>query len=117
LAQTRDTTSGTVRAVRFAARIDPELLALILRLAKNKELSIAEINRRVGERAEVLGRHRPSYAGVRLLVGDVRMYPEDPSWAELLWNVTTRVDHPDVLIDKHVGLIATKNLPEDHGIR
>jgi hypothetical protein len=103
--------------VRFAARIDLDLLALIHRLAKNKDLSIAEINRAVGTRAEELGRRRPSYAGVRLLVRDVRMYPEEPSWARLLWNVNMRVDHPDVLLDKYVGLIATKNLPEDHGIR
>jgi hypothetical protein len=103
--------------VRFAARIDPDLLALIHHLVKNTDLSIAEINRRVGTRADALGRHRPSYAGVRLLVGDVRMYPDEPSWARLLWNVNTRVDHPDVLVDKYVGLIATKNLPEDHGIR
>ena len=103
--------------MRFAARIEPELLALIYRLAKDENLPIAEINRRVGERAEALVRHRPSYAGVRLLVGDVRMYPDEPSWAHLLWNVTTRVDHPDVLLDKHAGLIATRNMPEDRGIR
>lgn len=103
--------------MRFAAPIDPDLRAFIHRLARDRSLSTAEINRRVGELAESLGRRRPSYTGVRLHVRDVRMFPEEPSWGELLWNVTTRAAHPDVLIDKHVGLIGTKNLPEDHGLR
>lgn len=103
--------------MRFAASIEPDLRLFIHRLARDRSLSTAEINRLAGARAESLGRPRPSYTGVRLHVRDVRMVPEEPSWGALLWNVTTRLDTPDVLIDKHVGLIATKNLPEDHGIR
>jgi hypothetical protein len=101
--------------VRFAAPIDAELLAYLNRLAKDRALSIAEINRLVGERAEALGRPRPSYAGVGLLVRDVRMFPEEPSWLTLAARVATRMDTPDVLLDKHAGLIH-KNRPEDWGL-
>jgi len=101
--------------VRFAASIDPNLREYLAGLARDRRLSIAEINRRVGERAEALGGRRPSYAGVRLLVGDVRMLPEEPSWAELAWSVAWREKHPDVLVEKYAGLL-NKHLPEDAGL-
>jgi hypothetical protein len=101
--------------MRFAASIDPVLRAYLARLARDRQLSIAEINRRVGERAEVLGNRRPSYAGVRLLVGDVRMLPDEPSWAELAWSVAWREKHPYVLLDKYTGLL-NKDRPEDAGL-
>ena len=101
--------------MRFAASIDPSLQEYLVSLARDRTLSIAEINRRVGERAEGLGVRRLSYAGVRLLVGDVRMLPDEPSWAELAWSVAWREKHPDVLIDKYAGLL-NKHLPEDAGL-
>ncbi len=101
--------------MRFAASIGPNLREYLGRLARDRKLSIAEINRRVGERAEALGRRRPSYAGVRLLVGDLRMIPDEPSWAELAWSVAWREKHPDVLMDKYAGLL-NKHLPEDAGL-
>ena len=101
--------------MRFAASIDPVLGGYLARLARDRRLPIAEINRRVGERAEALGQRRPSYAGVRLLVGDVRMLPDEPSWAELAFSVAWREKHPDVLIDKYAGLL-NKHLPEDAGL-
>ena len=101
--------------MRFAASIGPNLREYLGRLARDRKLSIAEINRRVGERAEALGRRRPSYAGVRLLVGDLRMIPDEPSWAELAWSVAWREKHPDVLMDKYAGLL-NKQLPEDAGL-
>jgi hypothetical protein len=107
--------AGHAGVMRSAAPIKDELLGYLYRLAKDRKLSAAEITRRVGDRAQALGGPRPSYAGVRLLVRDVRVYPEEPSWAELLWNVAWRVDHPGVLEDKHVGLIH-KNKPEDWGL-
>ncbi len=101
--------------MRFAASIDPSLREYLVSLARDRTLSIAEINRRVGERAEGLGVRRLSYAGVRLLVGDVRMLPDEPSWAELAWSVAWREKHPDVLIDKYACLL-NKHLPEDAGL-
>ena len=101
--------------MRFAASIDPNLREYLGRLARDRTLPIAEINRRVGERAEALGRRRPSYARVRLLVGDVRMIPDEPSWAELAWSVAWREKHPEVLMDKYAGLL-NKHLPEDAGL-
>ena len=101
--------------MRFAASIDPTLRKYLNGLARDRTLSVAEINRQVGERAEALGVRRPSYAGVRLLVGDVRMLPDEPSWAELAWSVAWREKHPDVLIDKYAGLL-NKHLPEDAGL-
>ncbi|MGN6800242.1 MAG: hypothetical protein ACTHKS_19090 [Gaiellaceae bacterium] len=73
------------------------------------------MNRRVGDRAEALGRRRLSYAAVRLLVNDVRARPEEPSWGEVAWRVAWRRELPDVLIDKHVGLL-NKHRPEDWGL-
>ena len=102
--------------MRFASAIQPELLPYLSRLSKDRGLSAAEITRRVGERARVLGLHRPSYAGVRLLVQDARIKPEEPSWGTLALEVATRQRHPEVLIDKYVGLV-NKHLPEDAGIR
>jgi hypothetical protein len=101
--------------MRFAASIDPKLRKYLGRLARDRQLSVAEINRRVGERAEAMGGRRPSYAGVRLLVKDVRMVPDEPSWAALVWSVAWREKHPDVLTDKAVGLL-NKHLPEDAGL-
>jgi len=115
-AQLRDAGFGTVSRVRFAAAIDPQLHRYLVRLARDRTLPIAEVNRRVGARAEASGRRRPSYAAVRLLVNDFRARPEEPSWGELVWSVAWRESHPDVLVDKHAGLL-NKHLPEDYGLR
>ncbi|MGZ4340414.1 MAG: hypothetical protein ACXVQ3_10190 [Gaiellaceae bacterium] len=102
--------------MRFAASVDGQLKRYLERLARDRTLPVAEINRRLGERAEAAGSFRPSYAAVRLLVRDVRMIPDEPSWGELAWRVAWRQDTPDVFVDKYVGLL-NKHLPEDHGIR
>ena len=52
---------------------------------------------------------------MRLLVGDVRMIPEEPSWGQLAWRVAWRQDHPDVFTDKYAGLL-NKHRPEDWGL-
>jgi hypothetical protein len=102
--------------VRFAAAIKPPLQKYLTRLARDRNLPIAEVNRRVGDRAAALGLHRPSYAGVRLLVRDARMGPAEPSWGEVVLDVATRTRPIGALEDKYVGLI-NKHLPEDHGVR
>jgi len=102
--------------VRFAASIDDEIRRYLERLSDDRSLSIAEINRRVGERAATRGSARPSYACVRLLVNDLRTGYREPSWGSLLLDVGLRIETPDVLIDKLVGL-TDKNLPEDYGLR
>jgi hypothetical protein len=83
------------------------------RLAKEPH-SFAEINRRIGERAEELGLVRPSYARVRQLVQDIRDRVPEPSWGELLLDVDLRLRHPDVLIDKAGG---TLPMDEDAGLK
>ena len=106
--------------VQFAASIDRRLGAFIAKLALDPKLSAAEITRRAGRYAEELGMRRPSYAAVRLLVADARLEArlkaEERSWADVLIGVATRADHPDVIVDKYVGLL-NKHLPEDYGIR
>jgi len=103
--------------VQFAAQIDRKLAGFIAKLARDERtLSIAEINRRAGRRAEERKLHRPSYAAVRLLVREARRGGEERSWIDLLIGVAMRTDHPDILTDKYVGLL-NKHLPEDYGIR
>jgi len=108
--------AGHGPCVRFAAEITPDLLSYLRRLAADRALPAAEISRRVGERAEARGLHRPSYAAVRLHVMDARRSPEEPSWGELAVDVAWRRRHPDVFVDKAVGLLDA-HLPEDHGLR
>ena len=102
--------------MRFAAAIDGELRRYLERLAGDETLSAAEVNRRVGERAESLHLPRPSYAGVRLLVRDLRLGYREPSWGSVLLDVGFRVRPVSALEDKAAGLI-DKHLPEDYGLR
>ena len=102
--------------MRFAASIDPPLRRYLDRLAADRGLAIAEICRRVGERAEAGGGRRPSYAAVRLLVHDARAKPEEPSWGELYLRVAYGHESPELLLDKALGLLDV-GLPEDHGLR
>lgn len=101
--------------MRCAASIQPQLLGYIRRLAKDRALPAAEITRRAGERAWALGLQRPSYAGVRLLVRDVRMVPEEPSYVQLALEAEWGGLIPERWGDKHAGLL-NKHLPEDAGI-
>ena len=106
--------------MQFAASIDGRLGAYIAKLAVDPRLSAAEITRRAGRCAEELGLRRPSYAAVRLVVGDARLAArlkaDERSWADVLIGVASRADHPDVIVDKYVGLL-NKHRPEDYGIR
>ena len=102
--------------MRFAARIDRQLERYIVRLARDDTLSIAEVNRRAGERAEATGALRPSYSAIRELVILERPRWKEPSWGTLLLDVATRKSPPGVLEDKLVHN-TSKHLPEDWGIR
>jgi hypothetical protein len=102
--------------VRFAATIEPSLQTYLIRLARDRSLPIAEVNRRVGDRAAASGLHRASYAGVRLLVRAARLEPAEPSWGEVVLDVASRTRPIGALEDKYAGLI-NKHLPEDHGLR
>jgi hypothetical protein len=102
--------------MRFAAPLTPPLQKYLVRLACDRSLSIAEINRSVGERAEAIGGRRPSYAAVRLLVGDVRMRPDEPSWLDIYVDVAYHVRPMSAFEEKATGGL-NKHLPEDYGIR
>lgn len=57
--------------MRFASHLSPRLLDEVDRLSA-KHLGIAEINRRVGVKAQRLGTTKPSYERVRQLVHESR---------------------------------------------
>jgi hypothetical protein len=102
--------------VRFTAPIDPPLRRYLERLARDRALPIAEINRRVGERSESSGGRRPSYAAVRLLVRAARLRQEEPSWLDLYLRVAYAHESPEIFVDKKLGLL-DRHLPEDYGLR
>jgi hypothetical protein len=83
------------------------------RLAREKQLSIAEINRCLGRLAAARGVTRLSYSRVRQLVHDQRDRVTEPSWGELLLDVDLRLRHPDVLLQKATG---TLPMDEDAGL-
>jgi hypothetical protein len=102
--------------MRFAASIDPPLRRYLERLARDRAHPIAEINRRVGERAESSGGRRPSYAAVRLLVREARLRRDEPSWLDLYLRVAYAHESPEIFLDKKLGLL-DRHLPEDYGLR
>ena len=53
---------------------------------------------------------------MRLLVKEVRLAPDEPSWAELYLRIAYAHESPEILLDKLAGL-SNKHLPEDHGLR
>ena len=99
--------------MRFAAPIDAELDRYITRLGKDRSLPIAEINRRVGERAEAGGNRRPSYAAVRLRVRDERSKPNEPTWLDLYLRIAYEHESPEVLVHKALHI----DTPMLHGRR
>lgn len=97
----------------FAAEVERRLRLELERLARERR-SIAEINREIGARAEVLGLTRPSYARVRQIVLEIRDKVEIPSWGELLVDVDLRLRSPMELLDKLGG---TWEMDEDAGLK
>jgi hypothetical protein len=99
--------------VVFAAPLSSKPLRRKLKRLAEQPLSIAEINRRVGERAWELGLVRPSYHRVRQLVHEERDRLREPSWGQLLFEVDARLRTPDALLDKLAG---TFPMDEDAGM-
>jgi hypothetical protein len=98
--------------MRSAARLDPVLVRLLERLAR-EDLSVADIHRAVGAKAGELGMTRPSYERTRQLVHEIRLEPIVPGWGELLLDVDLRVRSPEALLDKAAG---TWPMREDAGL-
>jgi hypothetical protein len=69
--------------VRFAPRVDPRLLAVIMRLDDGSR-SYAEICRRVGRHAAKTGLSQPSYERVRTLVRHARAVRPPPRGSVVL---------------------------------
>jgi DNA-directed RNA polymerase subunit K/omega len=84
-----------------APRLAPELVAALERFDDGK-LPIAELRRLVGAEAERLGVPRPSYERVRVLAHEARARRADPTTAQVLWDVASRVRPPDA-INKHIA--------------
>ena len=94
---------------RFAPRLSPRLVSEIERLADDG-LPAAEIVRRVGETASVLGLPRPSYERVRVLVRTRRERPWRATTAGVVFDVAMRVRPPMALAD-HLGGIGVPRNP------
>jgi hypothetical protein len=71
-------------------------------------MAIAELRRLVGTEADRLGLTRPSYERVRVLAHELRARRAEPTTAEVVWDVATRVRPPDA-VHKHIaGTLPTK---------
>jgi len=86
-----------------APRVSRRLTAEIEQLAA-RDLSFAEITRRVGHAAEELGLPRPSYQTVRVLVRAARELRAGPSTLEVAADVALRLRSPRELLDHASGL-------------
>ena len=95
----------------FAPRLRPRLVAALVRL-DDPRVSIAEVNRRLGEEAVRLGCRRPSYERVRVLVQELRRLRRrrarpGTSWVfELVFGLRPRL----ALVDR-LGWIGLPPLP------
>jgi len=90
-----------------APRLSPRLLAAIERLDDGK-MAIAELRRLVGAEAQRLGLPCPSYERVRVLADELRTRRAEPTTAEVLWDVTTRVRPPDAILKHMAGTLPAK---------
>ena len=89
-----------MRSLAFAPRLSPRLLDAVVRL-DDRNVSIAEVNRRVGAEAWRLGLPKPSYQRVRVLVHAARRVRRRhrPSVASLLFDVSANVRDPRHVLD------------------
>jgi hypothetical protein len=84
-------------------RPSPRLVAEIDRLAR-RDFSFADINRRVGRKADALGLPRPSYESIRLLAHAARDRRAGPGTLEIVADVAIRARSPRELLDHASGL-------------
>jgi hypothetical protein len=96
----------------FAPRIAPALLEALVEL-DDPTVPIAEINRRLGRRAEQLGLPRPSYQRVRELVHESRQVQRrtGPTTKEVLLDILFRARPPDAFLDHISGVGVPKLRP------
>ena len=95
--------------VRCAPRLSPRLIEAI-GVIDDGQLRIAEVNRRVGTRAERLGLPRPSYERVRQHVKTIRRLRRLPSTASVLVDVAFRARPIDAGLDQISG-VGVPSLP------
>jgi len=88
-------------------RLSPRLLAALERFDDDK-MPFAELHRLVGAEAQRLDLARPSYERVRTLAHELRARRAEPTTAEVLWDVTTRVRAPDALLEHIAGTLPPK---------
>jgi len=86
----------------MSPRLPPTLLWEIERLA-HRDLSFADINRRVGSNASARGLPRPSYETVRLLVRAARERHAEARTLEVFGGVALRVCLPQVRRGRAAG--------------
>lgn len=91
--------------LEFAPRLSPRLLEALARL-DDKSVPIAEICRRVGQRAWELGLPRPSYERVRVLVHMLRRAKRrrGPSTASVLLDISLGIRSPYDILDHVAGV-------------
>jgi hypothetical protein len=90
-----------------APRLSPRLLAALERF-DDGTMPIAELRRRVGAEAQRLGLPRPSYERLRVLAHELRARRAEPTTADVLWDVTTRVRPPDAILKHSAGTLPAK---------
>jgi len=88
-------------------RLSPRLVAALDRLDDGK-MPLAELRRLVGAEAQRLGLPRPSYERVRVLAHELRARRAEPTTAEVLWDVTTRVRAPEAILEHVAGTLEAK---------
>jgi hypothetical protein len=90
---------------RCAGRLTPQLAAELVAI-DDGALSVAEVNRRLGEAAERLGLQRLSYERVRTLVRELRRsrLRLGPTTTEVLLDIAYRARPPQALLDHMLGL-------------
>jgi|tagenome__1003787_1003787.scaffolds.fasta_scaffold20760692_3 hypothetical protein len=87
----------------FAPRL-PDRLKDAISAIDDPALSIGEVCRRTGARAEELGVPRPSYETVRVFVRELRSSRRAPTTADIVVDVAFRTRPPAAVLDHISGV-------------